>query len=79
MFSIIRFNHTIITLSKLNSVFCKCFQLRRFEKISKIGGYESVCLNDSCSFEVVALIAVVMVLVVGLEETVVVVEVLLGS
>ena len=51
----------------------------RFEKISKIGGHESVCLNDSCCFVVVALIAVVMVLVVGLEETVVVVEALLGS
>ena len=79
MFSIIIFNHTIITLSKLNSVFCKSFQLCRFEKISKIGGHESVCLNDSCSFVVMALIAMVMVLVVGLEDSVVVVEALLGS
>ena len=68
LFSIIIFNHTIITSSKLNSVFCKCFQFCRFEQIPKIGSHESVCLNDSCSFVVVVLIAVVMVSVVGLEE-----------
>ena len=61
-------SYTIITSSKLISVFCKCFQFCRFEKIPKIGSHESVCLNDSCSFVVVVLIAVVMVLVVGLEE-----------